>query len=145
MPTPAPPAETHAFEVAQLPAPITLTPRGDARHEFMACVLPGVWERKVLNLIQETHAKLQKFSDDRVLFQVGDSLLFLRNKPLAAVQVEVSLTLHRDTPCPISMTHVVVDIRPQDPVSSAVFQQRCRHVVRAIHACFMGHPLRQDI
>ncbi|MDH3716658.1 MAG: hypothetical protein OES79_00930 [Planctomycetota bacterium] len=143
MSTAVQPVEQHEHAAADLPSPVKLTPRGYGHHEFMASLLPGVFERKVINLILETNAKLKKYSDDSVRLRLGNTLLFVRDKPVNEVKVEVSITIDRDTPCPDSMTRVVVDIRPRERVKKELFEKRCNHVVRAIHACFLGHHLQR--
>ena len=137
-------AVSHEHEVADLPSAVHFTPRGNGRHEFMASLLPGVFERKVLNLVLDQKADLKEFSDDHIQLRFGHKSLLPRKYAVDEVPVEVALRLHLDTPCPDSMVHVTVDICPRVHVQQEVFEQRCKRLVKAIHACFLGHHLRSN-
>ncbi|NIL96819.1 MAG: hypothetical protein GTO53_04985 [Planctomycetales bacterium] len=135
-------AEPHPHVAVDFPSPVKFTPRGYGHHEFMASLLPGVFERKLMHLIEETNATLKSFTDDSIQLELGNTLLFVRDKPVNEVKVDVFLTIHRDSPCPNSMTHVVVDIQPLDRVTRDLFESRCNQIVRVLHACLLAYDLR---
>lgn len=132
---------THEHAVADSEAPVKFTPRGVARHEFMATLLPGIFERKVLNLVLDQKADLKKCTEDVVEMRFGRQSVVPDG--VEAIPVDVTITLQRYTPCPGPMTHVVLEIRPRGQVVQDQFVLRCNYIVRAVNACFIGHELRR--
>jgi hypothetical protein len=132
----------HEHAVADLPSPVGISPRGVGRYEFMALLLPGIFERKVMNLIKETDATVKEYSEELVRLKMGRTLLFVRNKLVGDVKVAVTIRLQRETPCPNAMTHVVVEIHRRERQNSKLFERRCNQIVRTIQACFVGQNLQ---
>ena len=131
----------HEHAVAELPAPIQFTPRGIGRHEFMATLLPGIYERKVLNLVLDQKADLKKCDENVVELRFGRQSVVPEG--VAPIPVDATITLQRYTKCPNPMTHVVLELRPRGQVVQEKFAERCNHIVRAVQACLIGHELRR--
>lgn len=124
--------------------PIEFMSSGTVRHDFMASLLPGVFEQKVLNLVLANGGRLRAATPHSVTLRIGKrNWLRWLSKQKADFPVDVTLTLHPDTPCAKSMTHVVTEMRPRSRASKDLVGRRCIQLVRSIHSCFIGHQLER--
>lgn len=127
---------------ANQPPALTTLGSGDVRHEFMTWLGPGVLQPKLENFIHGGGEALEA-DEKRIRIRFGKPSRFSWHRHEKDFPVEVTITLHRETPCARGMTHVVADMHPVGKnVPHDLLEARCSRLARDLRYCFFGQDLQ---
>ena len=113
---------------------------GRCQCEFMAFLPREVYERKMINAIVESTAKVISANESLVRLRIGRKK-WLHRYTADDLPLKLSMRICRETVCSNSMTHVVLDIQPRARVRREILEKRCYRLIRTLRSCMAGEDL----
>jgi hypothetical protein len=110
------------------------------RHELLAWLPHGVRQEKLLNLVFELGADVQRLDENRYLFLI-DKRSVRKLTPGARYPVTVRLTLTRQVQRKRQLTRVLCEFESIGKAARRPSAALCIRLLRIIYACLLGEPL----
>jgi len=138
-----------SFRTASVPTqrpqnavPAVVLPSGSMRFHFMAWLPQGIAGAKFTTFVAEQDARIVEVTENQLRLHIGRKRWLTWKGRGEAFPIEVQLTLHHQTLCTRSLTHLVADFRPRvTHVPLDVLRRRFQQVAQSLRSCLLAQDL----